>query len=208
MSSYDQRNQYEGQYLIQNAPSSTRSKAKPIAVPIVSVRKTENDSRLSGSPGNRFGQFNNSFGAHSAPPNRDISSPNRADSQMKDIFEDIATVGTNFEQQLRIKLDQDTRDINQNYNQTQPQSNISQMIPMNNARRPPQASSVAQSFSPSSCPTLYMPVKQEMGDDEMRQIQKDRQKKDNHNLIERRRRYNINDRIKELGQLIPRSGDP
>jgi hypothetical protein len=50
---------------------------------------------------------------------------------MKDIFEDIATVGTNFEQQLRIKLDQDTRDINQNYNQTQPQSNISQMIPMN-----------------------------------------------------------------------------
>lgn len=206
MSSYDQRNQYEGQYLIQN--SSARSKAKPIAVPIVSVRKTENDSRLSGSPGNRFGQFNNTFGAHSAPPNRDISSPNRADSQMKDIFEDIATVGTNFEQQLRIKLDQDPRDINQNYNQTQPQSNISQMIPMNNARRPPQASSVAQSFSPSSCPTLYMPVKQEMGDDEVRQIQKDRQKKDNHNLIERRRRYNINDRIKELGQLIPRSGDP
>ena len=50
---------------------------------------------------------------------------------MKDIFEDIATVGTNFEQQLRIKLDQDSRDVNQNYNQTQPQSNISQMIPMN-----------------------------------------------------------------------------
>ncbi|CAG5112623.1 Oidioi.mRNA.OKI2018_I69.chr2.g6817.t3.cds [Oikopleura dioica] len=167
------------------------------------------DSRLSGSPGNRFGsQFNNTFGAHSAPPNRDISSPSRADSQMKDIFEDIATVGTNFEQQLRIKLDQDSRDINQNFNQNQPQSNVSQMIPMNNARRPPQASSVAQSFSPSSCPTLYMPVKQEMTDDEIRQIQKDRQKKDNHNLIERRRRYNINDRIKELGQLIPRSGDP
>ena len=59
MSSYDQRNvsclstdlkfehfqQYEGQYLIQNAPSSARSKAKPIAVPIVSVRKTENVSQ-------------------------------------------------------------------------------------------------------------------------------------------------------------------
>lgn len=51
--------------------------------------------------------------------------------QMKDIFEDIATVGTNFEQQLRIKLDQDTRDINQNFNQNHPQSNVSQMIPMN-----------------------------------------------------------------------------
>ena len=33
---------------------------------------------------------------------------------------------------------------------------------------------------------------------------KERQKKDNHNKIERRRRYNINDRIQELGQLLPR----
>ena len=32
---------------------------------------------------------------------------------------------------------------------------------------------------------------------------KERQKKDNHNKIERRRRYNINDRIKELGTLLP-----
>ncbi|XP_061902276.1 transcription factor E3b isoform X1 [Entelurus aequoreus] len=37
---------------------------------------------------------------------------------------------------------------------------------------------------------------------------KERQKKDNHNLIERRRRFNINDRIKELGTLIPKSSDP
>ena len=36
---------------------------------------------------------------------------------------------------------------------------------------------------------------------------KDRQKKDNHNLIERRRRFNINDRIKELGSLLP-GADP
>ncbi|GFY77746.1 microphthalmia-associated transcription factor [Trichonephila inaurata madagascariensis] len=39
-------------------------------------------------------------------------------------------------------------------------------------------------------------------------FQKDRQKKDNHNRIERRRRFNINDRIKELGTLLPRSNDP
>ena len=32
---------------------------------------------------------------------------------------------------------------------------------------------------------------------------KERIKKDNHNLIERRRRFNINDRIKELGTLLP-----
>uniref|UniRef100_S4R7E0 Transcription factor binding to IGHM enhancer 3 n=1 Tax=Petromyzon marinus TaxID=7757 RepID=S4R7E0_PETMA len=43
---------------------------------------------------------------------------------------------------------------------------------------------------------------------EARAIVKERQKKDNHNLIERRRRFNINDRIKELGTLIPKSSDP
>ncbi|NXF17386.1 TFEC factor, partial [Rhodinocichla rosea] len=41
-----------------------------------------------------------------------------------------------------------------------------------------------------------------------RAMAKERQKKDNHNLIERRRRYNINYRIKELGTLIPKSNDP
>ncbi|KAK7916371.1 hypothetical protein WMY93_012132 [Mugilogobius chulae] len=43
---------------------------------------------------------------------------------------------------------------------------------------------------------------------EVRALAKERQKKDNHNLIERRRRFNINDRIKELGTLIPKSNDP
>ncbi|XP_044156675.1 microphthalmia-associated transcription factor isoform X13 [Bufo gargarizans] len=43
---------------------------------------------------------------------------------------------------------------------------------------------------------------------EARALAKERQKKDNHNLIERRRRFNINDRIKELGTLIPKSSDP
>ncbi|XP_071370868.1 transcription factor E3-like, partial [Centroberyx affinis] len=43
---------------------------------------------------------------------------------------------------------------------------------------------------------------------ETKALIKERQKKDNHNLIERRRRFNINDRIKELGALIPKSPDP
>jgi hypothetical protein len=34
------------------------------------------------------------------------------------------------------------------------------------------------------------------------EVDKDRQKKDNHNMIERRRRFNINDRIKELGKNL------
>ncbi|XP_042699613.1 transcription factor EC isoform X7 [Chrysemys picta bellii] len=69
-----------------------------------------------------------------------------------------------------------------------------------------------QGLSPSnmgltnaSCPSS-LPVKREITD--TRAMAKERQKKDNHNLIERRRRYNINYRIKELGTLIPKSNDP
>ncbi|XP_037965911.2 transcription factor EB isoform X3 [Plutella xylostella] len=45
-------------------------------------------------------------------------------------------------------------------------------------------------------------------DADMHALAKDRQKKANHNIIERRRRFNINDRIKELGTLLPKSNDP
>ncbi|CAG0919899.1 unnamed protein product, partial [Notodromas monacha] len=53
-------------------------------------------------------------------------------------------------------------------------------------------------------------IKQEpevVTDAELRALAKDRQKKDNHNLIERRRRFNINDRIKELGTLLPKPNE-
>ncbi|XP_045144787.1 transcription factor EC [Echinops telfairi] len=59
----------------------------------------------------------------------------------------------------------------------------------------------------ASCPSS-LPMKREITDTDTRALAKERQKKDNHNLIERRRRYNINYRIKELGTLIPRSNDP
>uniref|UniRef100_A0A8C1RIM3 Transcription factor binding to IGHM enhancer 3a n=1 Tax=Cyprinus carpio TaxID=7962 RepID=A0A8C1RIM3_CYPCA len=60
----------------------------------------------------------------------------------------------------------------------------------------------------NSCPADLQNVKRELTDAEAKAIMKERQKKDNHNLIERRRRFNINDRIKELGALIPKSSDP
>lgn len=60
----------------------------------------------------------------------------------------------------------------------------------------------------NSCPADLHNVKREISDAEAKAIIKERQKKDNHNLIERRRRFNINDRIKELGALIPKSSDP
>lgn len=60
----------------------------------------------------------------------------------------------------------------------------------------------------NSCPADLHSVKQELSDVEAKAMIKERQKKDNHNLIERRRRFNINDRIKELGDLIPKLADP
>ncbi|XP_018542993.1 transcription factor E3a [Lates calcarifer] len=59
----------------------------------------------------------------------------------------------------------------------------------------------------NSCPAELHAVKRELSDVETKALIKERQKKDNHNLIERRRRFNINDRIKELGALIPKSTD-
>ncbi|NXF37989.1 TFEC factor, partial [Nyctibius bracteatus] len=59
----------------------------------------------------------------------------------------------------------------------------------------------------ASC-AANLPVKRELTEADTRALAKERQKKDNHNLIERRRRYNINYRIKELGTLIPKSNDP
>lgn len=56
---------------------------------------------------------------------------------------------------------------------------------------------------PMSCP---LPGRQSPSK-YLKQFAKDRQKKDNHNAIERRRRFNINDRIKELGTLLPKQ-DP
>ncbi|CAF0898433.1 unnamed protein product [Didymodactylos carnosus] len=60
----------------------------------------------------------------------------------------------------------------------------------------------------SSCPTNMLRAKAQIGlpltDEEIRLVIRDRQKKDNHNMIERRRRFNINDRIKELGALLPK----
>ncbi|KAK7907485.1 hypothetical protein WMY93_016097 [Mugilogobius chulae] len=60
----------------------------------------------------------------------------------------------------------------------------------------------------NSCPADLPKIKREITDADAKALLKERQKKDNHNLIERRRRFNINDRIKELGALIPKSNDP
>ncbi|XP_035257180.1 transcription factor EC-like isoform X2 [Anguilla anguilla] len=62
-------------------------------------------------------------------------------------------------------------------------------------------------MTPGLSPT-HLCVKREVAEHDTRVQSKERQKKDNHNIIERRRRYNINYRIKELGTMIPKSNDP
>ncbi|KAM8862497.1 transcription factor E3a isoform 2-T2 [Spinachia spinachia] len=59
----------------------------------------------------------------------------------------------------------------------------------------------------NSCPVDLQAIKSEVNDGDTKALFKERQKKHNHNLIERRRRFNINDRIKELGDLVPKSSD-
>ncbi|XP_064327913.1 transcription factor EB isoform X2 [Phalacrocorax carbo] len=70
----------------------------------------------------------------------------------------------------------------------------------------PQVTASLVGVTSSSCPA-NLTQKRELTDAESRALAKERQKKDNHNLIERRRRFNINDRIKELGMLIPKAND-
>lgn len=62
---------------------------------------------------------------------------------------------------------------------------------------------VVSSSAPTSSldmETMMMQANQDSNDEYFR----DRRKKDIHNMIERRRRYNINDRIKELGLMLPK----
>lgn len=73
------------------------------------------------------------------------------------------------------------------------------------------SSSLGESLKLDGSLTRDLQIKQEphlLSDAEMHALAKDRQKKDNHNMIERRRRFNINDRIKELGTLLPKTNDP
>lgn len=108
-------------------------------------------------------------------------------------------------------------------------TNMSQTLPQNNASYSEEVfskydGSEAQ-LSSASCPAnleksetssrQHRGGRQRQGppaafqtEEEARQWAKERQKKDNHNQIERRRRFNINDRIKELGHMLPKHIDP
>ncbi|MCJ8741290.1 hypothetical protein PDJAM_G00069010 [Pangasius djambal] len=118
--------------------------------------------------------------------------------EMDDVIDDIISLESSYnDDMLGMPLDPALHMAN-----TMPLS-VNLLDVYNNQSLAPPTVSIS-----TSCPENLPNIKREFYDADARALAKERQKKDNHNLIERRRRFNINDRIKELGTLIPKSNDP
>ncbi|XP_059426634.1 microphthalmia-associated transcription factor-like isoform X3 [Carassius carassius] len=142
---------------------------------------------------------------HGMPPGPGASAPNspmalltlNCEKEMDDVIEDIISLESSYNDDILGFMDAGLQMTN-----TIPVS--SNLLDMYNTHAlPPTGVTINQ-----SCSSNLPAVKRELSEAEVRALVKERQKKDNHNLIERRRRFNINDRIKELGTLIPKSNDP
>ncbi|XP_038628302.1 microphthalmia-associated transcription factor isoform X3 [Tachyglossus aculeatus] len=123
--------------------------------------------------------------------------------QMDDVIDDIISLESSYNEEILGLMDPALQMAN-----TLPVSgNLIDLY--GNQSMPPPGLTIS-----NSCPANLPNIKRELTacifptESEARALAKERQKKDNHNLIERRRRFNINDRIKELGTLIPKSNDP
>ncbi|XP_036995722.2 microphthalmia-associated transcription factor isoform X7 [Artibeus jamaicensis] len=117
--------------------------------------------------------------------------------QMDDVIDDIISLESSYNEEILSLMDPALQMAN-----TLPVSgNLIDLY--SNQGLPPPGLTIS-----NSCPANLPNIKRELTESEARALAKERQKKDNHNLIERRRRFNINDRIKELGTLIPKSNDP
>ncbi|XP_050969049.1 melanocyte inducing transcription factor a isoform X3 [Labeo rohita] len=142
---------------------------------------------------------------HGMPPGPGASAPNspmalltlNCEKEMDDVIEDIISLETSYNDDILGFMDAGLQMSN-----TIPVS--ANLLDMYNNHALPSAGVTIN----NSCPSNLPAVKRELSEAEVRALAKERQKKDNHNLIERRRRFNINDRIKELGTLIPKSNDP
>ncbi|XP_056588915.1 melanocyte inducing transcription factor b isoform X3 [Triplophysa dalaica] len=140
------------------------------------------------------------------PPGPGNSAPNspmalltlnsNCEKEMDDVIDDIISLESSYNDDIMgLSLDPALQMVN-----TIPvTANLMDMYP---SIHPPVIS------ISNSCPANLSNIKREYSEAEVRALAKERQKKNNHNLIERRRRFNINDRIKELGTMIPKSNDP
>ncbi|XP_028925669.1 transcription factor EB [Ornithorhynchus anatinus] len=147
------------------------------------------------SPGGRPGPVLPSSSAGNSTPNSPMAMlhiGSNTDREFDDVIDNI------------MRLDDVLGYIN-------PESQMPNTLPMSSSHLSvysgdPQVTASLVGVTSSSCPA-DLTQKRELTDAESRALAKERQKKDNHNLIERRRRFNINDRIKELGMLIPKAND-
>uniref|UniRef100_A0A8C7VWJ8 Melanocyte inducing transcription factor a n=1 Tax=Oncorhynchus mykiss TaxID=8022 RepID=A0A8C7VWJ8_ONCMY len=164
---------------------------------------------LGGKPGSQAGslQCPSQPPEHGMPPGPGSSAPNspmalltlssNCEKEMDDVIDDIISLETSYNEDIFGLMDPGLQVTN-----TLPVSgNLLDMY--GNQGLPPNGLAIS-----NSCPGSLSNIKREFSEAEVRAMAKERQKKDNHNLIERRRRFNINDRIKELGTLIPKSNDP
>ncbi|XP_062441248.1 microphthalmia-associated transcription factor isoform X8 [Rhea pennata] len=155
----------------------------------------------------------NQPGDHVMPPGTGSSAPNspmamltlnsNCEKEMDDVIDDIISLESSYNEEILGLMDPALQMAN-----TLPVSgNLIDLY--SNQSMPPPGLNIS-----NSCPANLPNIKRELTacifptESEARALAKERQKKDNHNLIERRRRFNINDRIKELGTLIPKSNDP
>ncbi|XP_065741780.1 microphthalmia-associated transcription factor isoform X8 [Phocoena phocoena] len=149
----------------------------------------------------------NQPGDHVMPPVPGSSAPNspmamltlnsNCEKEMDDVIDDIISLESSYNEEILGLMDPALQMAN-----TLPVSgNLIDLY--GNQGLPPPGLTIS-----NSCPANLPNIKRELSESEARALAKERQKKDNHNLIERRRRFNINDRIKELGTLIPKSNDP
>ncbi|XP_068763117.1 microphthalmia-associated transcription factor isoform X9 [Struthio camelus] len=155
----------------------------------------------------------NQPGDHVMPPGTGSSAPNspmamltlnsNCEKEMDDVIDDIISLESSYNEEILGLMDPALQMAN-----TLPVSgNLIDLY--GNQSMPPPGLNIS-----NSCPANLPNIKRELTacifptESEARALAKERQKKDNHNLIERRRRFNINDRIKELGTLIPKSNDP
>uniref|UniRef100_A0A3Q2Z645 Transcription factor EB n=1 Tax=Hippocampus comes TaxID=109280 RepID=A0A3Q2Z645_HIPCM len=124
----------------------------------------------------------------------------------------MLNIGSNHEQEMDEVID-DIISMQSSYDDVQAYIDPVQMpntLPLSSSHLDvytgPGMKGPAIAMTSNSCPA-NLTIKREISDTEARALAKERQKKDNHNLIERRRRFNINDRIKELGTMIPKTND-
>ncbi|XP_032898159.1 transcription factor EB-like isoform X3 [Amblyraja radiata] len=122
----------------------------------------------------------------------------------------LLNIGCNMEREMDDVID-DIISLESSYNDDvlgyrDPIVQMPNTLPLSSSHMEVYTTHAIAAPTSNSCPA-NIAIKREISDTEARALAKERQKKDNHNLIERRRRFNINDRIKELGLMIPKSSD-